>query len=732
MRGLSVSMISVAALLVERLASGQHLPAPADVEFEPKSTEYKVDFSLEDADLTELVRVVAQLTRKRFIFDGKLKSIRASVYSPEQVTVAEAYQAFLSILEANGLTVVPHGRFLKVVATAGVATQDTPLFGAGEAGIPPEDRYVTRLHRLSHGSAEEVAGILSHFKTKDGDITAYAPGNLLIITDTGSNIRRMMRLIEEFDLGVAGEQIWIEPIRYGSATEIAGRLEELFDVKASVGGAAGVGKASRGASADVHVSKLLADQRTNSIVIVGTGEAYRRTLEIINRLDTPQTGEGEVHVLAMQHADAAEITKILQEIVTGAGALGTPGGQPAPTRTAGAPSGIFDGGMKISADKASNSIVVTSSVRDYASLRTVIDQLDKPRKQVFIDAVVMDLNVTQQDQLGVSFHVASSSSGSLLYGGLNPLKTILLPDASSLQGLALGIRGPGIAGSENLLGTGLTIPAFGLLVSALTSDSDADVLSTPHILATDNTAAEINVGENVPLQTNSGLSSSSGSASGLSSLTPLGALGGGSAGSGSRSDVGTKIKIIPHLNDSNEVRLELTEEISEAQAAQGTLGVVPITKRNAVTQLTVRDQQTVIIGGLMRKRVTHSTDKIPVLGDIPVLGVLFRSTTTSIQKTNLLLVLTPTIIRERSDLAAVFERKLRERQEFLDRYFVFSEDSQFAPPRDYTRAHGLIEDMQQSYLAAEERKRLNDAARPESLKTHEPKEPVAFPAVPRR
>src|SRR5208283_2936191 len=189
----------------------------------------------------------------------------------------------------------------------------------------------------------------------------------------------------------------------------------------------------------------------------------------------------------------------------GAGTTGTSGAAPKPGGAA--PTGIFEAGVKVSADKATNSIVVTSSLRDYAELHQVVERLDLPRRQVFIEAVVMDLSINRSNTFGVNFHGADtlptgSYGDSLLYGGLNPLKTILLPDPTTLQGMALGVRGPGIPGSENLLGTGLTIPAFGALINALATSGDADVLSTPHILATDNEDAEINVGQNIPLQTN--------------------------------------------------------------------------------------------------------------------------------------------------------------------------------------------------------------------------------------
>lgn len=729
------------------------------LEFEPRSPNYKVAFSLEDADLAELVRVISQLTGKRFIFGGKVKNIKASVYSPQKVTVAEAYQAFLSILETNKLTVVPHGRFLKIVDTDAVASSGTPVYGATQ-GAPAEDRYVTRMHRLGHISADDAANVLGKFKTKEADITVYGPGNMVIITDTGSNIRRMMQILEEIDVGSSGDQVFIEPIHYSSAQEMEKRINELFDVKG--GGASGPASspkpgggsttASTPAVGAMHVAKIVSDDRSNSLIIVSTEPAYLKILELIRRLDVPQTGEGEIHVLPLQHADATELTKTLNDIITGAGggAAGAPagGGRPAqaPAPAAGAQPGIFEGGVRVSADKATNSIVITSSLRDYAQLRAVIDRLDQARRQVFIEAVIMDLQLKRSDTFGVSFHGGApfqfdQPNDSVVFGGNKILNTIspVPTDPDALQGFALGVRGPGISGSQNFLGTGISIPAFGTFIQAIARTGDTDLLSTPHILALDNEDAEINVGDNVPLQTNQGLGSlaglagaapgAAGAAGGLGALGALGGLGGFGSFGVPRQDVGTKIKIKPHLNDSNEVRLDLTEEISEVGAnVGGTSGAFNISKRTATTKLVVQDQQTVVIGGLIRNVIGRSEEKIPVLGDIPVLGALFRKRTNQNEKRNLILVLTPYIIRNQQDLRTVFERKMQERQEFLDRYFVFSETSEYKPPKDWSRTNGLVEDIRQSYFAVEEKKRLDEITRPRELKTHDPQRPLEMPA----
>ncbi len=701
------------------------------IEYAPRADGDRVAFSLEDADLAELVRVIGELTGKRFIFGGKIRNIKATVFSPQKVTVAEAYQAFLSILEANGLTVVPHGRFYKIVE-APDAKMGAPVYVAGQAG-PTEDRFITRLHRLHHVNADEVANVLGHFKSKDGDITVYGPGNLLIITDTGTNIQRMMRILEDVDVGGVGDQIWIEPVHYGMASDIQARLEEVFDLKGAQpkDPKAALGSAS---GSDLHIAKILADDRSNSLVIISTERAYLRVLEFIKRLDVPiRTGEGEIHVLALQHADATDLSKTLNDIVSGAAAAGA-----APSGKGATPLAIFESGVKVSADKSTNSIVITSSLRDFANLRAVIDRLDQPRRQVFIEAVIMDLTIDRANQLGVSFHagdVENSSAGpTTIFGGLNPFRTILLPSPtdSTLNAFALGIRGPGIAGTENLLGTGISIPAFGVLVNALASTNDADILSTPHILATDNVPAEINVGQNIPLQTNfggfGGLPGATGATGAAGALGALGGLGGFGA-TAPRQDIGTKVKIVPHLNDSDEVRLEVSEEISDVTGQQpiGSLGVVPFSKRTAQTQLVVKDQQTVVIGGLVRSRVARTDTKIPLLGDIPVLGALFRSSSSSLQKSNLILVLTPYIVREQSDLRAVFERKMQERQEFLDHYFVFSDQTQYEAPKDYSRLNGLLEEIRKSFQDIDEQRRLDELTRPREMRTHEPGQPLELP-----
>jgi len=699
-----------------------------DVPYRPKPAGHLVKFNLQEADLAELVNHISGLTGKRFIYGAKVRQIKATVVSPEPVTLAEAYEAFLSILESNGMTVVPHGRFLKIVDSGGIVNQLTPVIARGEP-VPNSERYVTRLYRMQNIGAEEATNLLNKFKSKEGDISFYAPGQLLIITDTGTNIERLIRILEEIDIGGSSTSMWVEHVNFSSANELAQRMTELFGLN-QPGGTQAAG-----------LSKVLADQQSNSLIIVGREDAYLRLLELLKRLDGQPDDLGRIRVLPLQHAKAEDLANVLNQMLQGAKtAQQNPGGPGAATTQ------LFEGELKVVADKATNSLVITSSGRDYATLRLVVTELDMPRRQVFIEAVIMDLDASDVSNVGAAWHAGymadlGGSQQSLLGTGFMGSKSVGFPNNQDLlQGFAVGARGPGLNGTQNLLLPGLTIPAFGVVMNALTTSGATNVLATPHIIATDNAVAEINIGKNVALQQNAGgglgnLAGLAGAAgtTGTAATSALGGLGGlgmlgGFGFAAPRQDVGIKIKMTPHINDSNQVRLDLDEESSDTGAAEGALGAIPVIKRTAHTTITVEDQQTVVIGGLMRETMAKSEQKIPLLGDIPVLGFLFRQQKDEKKKSNLLLILTPYIVREQADLRKIFERKMQERQEFLDRYFVFG-NQPWTPPRDYSRANGLVEDIRQQYFRVEEQIRLLRESAP-TARLHRQSEPIDLPRLP--
>ena len=708
----------------------------------------RVTFNLEEAELPDLVRLISNMTGRRFILPTKSRAIKATVFAPTKVTVAEAYQAFLSVLEVNGLTVVPSGRYLKIVEAKEPQRFTIPIYEDGST-VPASDRYVTRIHHVEHLSAEDVTTLLSRFASRTGNITSYAPTNMLILTDTAAQIRRMLRLISAIDVPRSGTQTWIEPIHHANAADLAARLLEIFAV--DTGAATKSAKPSRpaakkksdtsavlGSSAsEPSIRNIIADERTNSLILIATERSYLRILEMIRQLDVPLEGEGRIHVHYVQHGAATDIAGALTALV-GASSRPRPttsGSNRQASRAATAPvaaSSLFEGAIAVTAYEPANALVITSSLHDYTALKRVIERLDAPRKQVFIEAVVMELGIERTSDLGFAFHGGAGNfptDGSLSLFGFNAPNSIDITQ-NNLTGLALGIRGPTIENSQQLVG--FSVPGFGVVVTALAQTGDADVLSTPHIIAIDNTEAEISVGENIPLQTNGVAPGTFAGAGSLGALgvaaqggQDLGSLAGlaGGLGSVARQDVGTTIRVVPHINANNEVRLEIEEEISEQGATSGTLGVVSINRRTARTEVMVRDQQTIVIGGLMRDAIQNQEDKVPVLGDIPILGALFRRTNKQKRKTNLLLILTPYIIRDPGDLREIFERKMQERQQMIDRYFVFGEDK-FEPHIDYTRTRGLVSEIVNEIDSVEEQMRLARAAELEPPPDHVPRPPI--------
>ncbi|AKF03913.1 type II secretion system secretin GspD [Sandaracinus amylolyticus] len=753
-------------------------------EVRPTPPGARVSFNLEDADLPDLVRLIARITGKRFILPSKGRSIKATIYSPTDVTAAEAYQAFLSILTLNGLMLEPAGRYLKIVESSATPQKVLQVYQDGQT-TPADDRYVTRMVRVENVSAEDVATLLSRFKTEAGDITAYAPTNTLIITDTGANIRRMLGILTEIDIPRTGEQIWIEPVHYAPAAEMAETLQQIFPTEGegSGGGATkraaaptpragrapvtregaaeggGEGAATVGSrTGESRVTSIIPEERSNQLIIVATERAYLRILEVLRVLDQPVEGEGGVHIYRLQYADSEVMAEVLSGLIEGGGGGGGGAGEgKAPRRAAaeggggaGAVAGLSGAEISITAHKDTNSLLITATAQDYASLRRVIDRLDVVPRQVFIEAVVMELSISRTTKLGLSYHgglpepeleVGGVEGQGLSVLGFGAASSIGFPASAlagdTLTGLALGVRGP----SFTVPGVGISVPSFGVVLNALATSSDVDVLATPHLIAMDNTEAEINVGANVPLQTSgipfggagglgalgglTGAGATGQAAGGLGALAGLaGGLGGGLGGGLARQSVGTIIRVTPHINDAGEIRMEIEEEISEAgEALPGNLGAIPIQQRIAKTQVLVRDQQTVVIGGLMRDRISTTETKIPILGDIPIIGALFRQTSRQTQKTNLLLFLTPYVIRTPDDLRAIFERKMRERQEFIDRYFVFG-DHDYDPPLDYSRTRGLLGEIFMELDALDEERALAEELRSRPPPEHRPRAPL--------
>jgi general secretion pathway protein D len=706
------------------------------IEFKRPGKNARFSFNLVDAELVELVKIIGNITGKAFILGGKTPRIKATVYAPTKINAAEAYQVFLSVLQVNGLTVMPAGRYLKIVSLGGATTQNTPIF---KGRTPAGDQFVTRLYHLEHISAEELTPILDRFKSPEGDITVYAPTNMLIITDYGTSIQRLVKLIRVLDEEGTGEQIWIEPVNYADAAELADRITEVFDVNAKSAKSSRKSKRSSKSKkrhsaptmvvgeevGDTTISKILADDRTNSLIIVASENAYLRVLELIKRLDVAIAGEGTLHVLKLQHADAEELEKTLNSLTKGSRSSSSK-----KKKSTSDTASLFEGDVQVSADKTTNSLLVVSSLKDYMSLKKVVDQLDVMQQQVFVEAVIMEVGVDTERDLGVSLHagktVETRGETSLLYGASTPNTDISSLTPSILPGLAAGMVGPEIPGSDDLVG--FSIPAFGIALQAMQTSSDVNILSTPNIIASDNNEATIQVGQNIPMSMgyspggsllNSAAVSAIGNAGGTSGSNLSSMLGGLGGVRYKRQDVGVTLKITPHINDDEQVRLEIELEVSDIKSPDPVAGPT-LSKKKASTTSVVRDQQTLVIGGIISDKETQTTKKVPVLGDIPILGFLFRSKKTIKNKQNLLIFLTPYIIRSEEDFRHIYTRKMAERREFIERYTAF-ENRRVDPHLDWSRTSGVVSEVNRVVTRAEKDEELRKLSEINTDVAHTPK-----------
>ncbi len=394
--------------------------------------------------------------------------------------------------------------------------------------------------------------------------------------------------------------------------------------------------------------------------------------------------------------------------------------------------------MRINFDRPTNSLIVVSSLKDYQSLRRVIERLDSPRKQVFVEAMILEVTLDKNRELGGSFHGAlpvnpfNQTSQGLAIGGFNPSKTL---NPASLLGetMLAGVLGPVLQPDQaRSLGFGATstldIPSFGVLVKALQTNSDVDVLSNPHLLIMNNEEGEISVGSRIPFPVSTiGLG---GAVPGAAGANPLAGLGiGGLFPQVQREKVALEMKLVPHVNEHDIIRLEVDEKISEVAPGASNLG--PSTsERTAKTIVVAKDQQTILIGGLMSDKVINSVQKIPLLGDIPIIGFFFRDTTRHVVKTNLIIALTPYVIADQTDLRRVLEKKMKERREFVER-FGGEERPNPEAQVDYRRKRGMLEEINRAAREVEEEDRAEQDIREKLESDHSGEIESPAPAGPR-
>lgn len=689
------------------------LPAPGEAEFTecrrfPPNKRVFVSLK-QESELQDLVGWIKSISCRPFLFPSNIGRVRVTLHIPNSITVREAYRVFLSALEAMGLTVQPHGQALQIIESSRARESPIPVIGPRRE-TPGGVHFVTRLLALRHAHPDDLLPALGRLKGRDGDLTAYGPGNLLIVTDTASNVRRLEQVVRALDVPLSGERVWWIPLQQVPAAEAAQLLQQLFTTAGRPPAprarptAAEAPPLDRG---DRAISQIIPEERTNGLILLCSEAAYEQALAVIERMERQSallSSEGErVHVYPLEHAIAEELAGVLQGGVAAPRRAGAPPPQAGAVTAVAAPAaGASE--VKITPDKATNALVIHASPQAFQALRAVIQKLDVPRRQVYVEATVMEVSVSQERVLGLSFHGGSSlpGQGGMAIGSSGDGQLLALNTQQAAAALA-GLAGFGIIGGAldlSPIGISGAIPSFSLVIHALQKNGDVNVLQAPNLLMTDNEKASILVGENVPFK--------------VGGFGVPGTAPGGGAAFGTtyqRQDVALKLDITAHVNASDQVRLEIENEISEV-AGHDPEGGGPITnKRLLKTSAVVGDQEPVVLGGILKDRVTEAVRKIPFLGDIPLLGRLFQKRQKETKKQVLLILLTPYIINEPGDLRRIRERKLRERQEFMEAHSAFRDTRDPTPPVDYHKRRGVLVEIGLTLKRAEEEARgLREAA----------------------
>jgi general secretion pathway protein D len=686
-------------------------------------------------DIEKLVQTVSDATCKTFILPENVRG-KISIIGPEngrvEVDSDSFYAAFLAALDSNGLAVYPHGRFLKIVDKRSAKQNPIPTIVDANTPYTTNEQMVTKIFRIRYVEVEPLRGVLQQLVSKDGDTIPYPP-DTVIVNDVGSNMHRLEKIIAQLDTRAGSDELRVIQVQFATAQDVATTVQKLFEGKARPGQRSGAfapnvspgappgeiggpmpGDASSGAAT---LSQIIPDERTNKLIVVASPSAFERIMRIVREVDVPTEAGGRINVYPLENADAEELASTLQSLAQGtANRPRTPVAAPPPgaTRPTTTAAELFSGEVKISADKATNSLVIVASQADFRNIIRVIEQLDIPRRQVFVEAVIMEVNLDRNSEFGINFHSGyrlKTDEGAVpgLFGtkytnqGLPP--SFSLANLANFGGFLAGLQGPVIPELQRL---GIDIPAFGVVLHALQQSSDVNVLSTPHILTSDNEEAEITVGQNVPFQ--SGFSPTSlgstlgGVTGGTTGINPSILQGLGGLGSAfapiTRQNVELKLTVKPQINESDYIRMVITEQTEEIASSDPVLG--PTTsKRSAKTTVVAKDQETVVIGGIMQDRSIESVSKVPVLGDIPIVGHLFRETTRRKTKTNLLLFLTPYIIKDQSDFRAIFERKMKERQQFVEQFY--GQVPGYDVAVDFSRKPGPLSRMNQAVLREQQR-----------------------------
>lgn len=599
----------------------------------------EVLLNFQAADIQAVVKAVSQMTGRNFLLDPRVKG-QVTIISSKPVPRSAAYAIFLSALKAQGFTAVdgPSGlvRIIPVAEgrQAAVVQEGTPRGG---------ERITTHVAILQNISPTQMVPLLRPLMSPTSQLSAHEPSNALIITDYADNIRRLLEIIERLDQPIATD-VTVVPLQHASALDIADVIARLAS---PARGAAVPGVPVPQAAAAGGVGErftVIPDLRTNSLLIRTENPGKLNQLRaLIAKLDVPATTGGQTRVIYLRNAEAVKLAEVLRGLLAGEARTQQPAaaaGGAAARAAVGSRATVE--ASSIQADEATNSLIVNASDAVYNNLRAVIEKLDVRRAQVFVEALIAEITADNAAAFGFQWFAANRAGQGGIAGATNLptthvpslIGTIASPATTLGQTSGLSLA---FLGKEITLPDGTKVRGIGALAQALESKNLGNILSTPNLLTLDNAEAKIIVGQNVPFVTGSFLPAASTATT--ATVNPFQTI--------ERKDVGIQLRIKPQISEGGAVKLEISEEISTVTPAPAgiTASDIITNKRSVETKVLVDDGATVVLGGLIEDRATQTRSQVPILGSIPLLGALFRSTETTKQKTNLMVFLKPTIIR---------------------------------------------------------------------------------------
>ena len=606
----------------------------------------EVTLNLKDAELSTLITTVSEVTGKNFIVDPRVRG-KVTVVSSSPMDAAGVYETFLAVLQVQGFAAIPAGDAIKIVPETNARTDGGGLLsgGRGLAG----DEIVTHVYSVQNVSAAQLVAILRPLISQSGHFAAYTGNNSLIISDRASNVLRMEKLIAQIDQS-GDREIDVIKLENASATDVVRIIT-------------GLSQAAKQADPTAQQSTVIADERSNSVLIGGEKSERSRLADIVHRLDLPQGNGGDTQVIYLKYASAENLAPILEGYAqastrasssaasrSGTSSAGTSAAPAAPAPSAASlGGGGSPDGTRVIADKDTNSLVITATPKAMQALRSVINQLDIKRKQVLVESIIAEVSATKSSQLGIDFAGYNPNTGAVTgilnsstQSALSNIGTAVASGASTSSSSTL------VGAAASLIGQGATAAAggftsggsfFAVLLKALASDGDTNILSTPQLTTLDNEEAKFSAGQEVPFLTGSFSNTGSGASNGA--VNPFQTI--------ERKEVGLKLGITPTIGQGNTIKLKIDLESSSiATGGAGTASLIT-NKRTVTNSVTIESDQVLFIGGLVDDQLNDTLNRIPLLSSIPGIGSLFKSRSISKTKRNLMIFIHPVILGDRDD-----------------------------------------------------------------------------------